>query len=95
MATSVSTIDTGALLMHTHCRLREEFAAPSTADEVSPALSVLANAQCLTLACPPCLSLNLAMACSSFVTTLNNSGDIVPLLSFANGNKLMAQVFIV
>ncbi len=82
------------------CRLREAYSKKDSAVNVKPAVlpttseatcDVVAQLQCLTLACPPCLSLELAAGCS-FVTVIMHNGDVVPLLSFANGHKLLAQV---
>lgn len=52
----------------------------------------IANLQCLTIACPPCLTTSLCEACAPYVVAVMNDGDVVPFLSFANGHRLLNQV---
>lgn len=54
--------------MHLGCRLRDS--APEFAD-----------ATCLAIACPACMTVELARSCSGYVTTVINSTDIVPTIS--------------
>ena len=50
------------------CRLRD--AAPE-----------FAEATCLAIACPACMTLELAKSCTGYVTTIINNTDIVPTIS--------------
>lgn len=50
------------------CRLRD--AAPE-----------LAQATCLAVACPACMTVELARSCAPYVTTIVNNCDIVPTIS--------------
>ena len=50
------------------CRLRD--AAPE-----------FAEATCLAIACPACMTLELAKSCTGYVTTIINNTDIVPNIS--------------
>lgn len=47
--------------------------------EQSPELS---HAKCVAFACPPCATKGLSEACRSFVTTVVNSADVVPTMSY-------------
>ena len=40
-----------------------------------------AEATCLALACPACMTLELARSCSGYVTTIINNTDVVPTVS--------------
>ena len=40
-----------------------------------------ADATCLAIACPACMTVELARSCSDYVTTIINSTDIVPTIS--------------
>ena len=40
-----------------------------------------AAATCLALACPACMTLELAQSCSGYVTTIINNTDVVPTIS--------------
>ena len=50
------------------CRLRD--AAPE-----------FAEATCLAIACPACMTVELAKSCTGYVTTIINNTDIVPTIS--------------
>ena len=39
------------------------------------------DATCLAIACPACMTVELARSCSSYVTTIINNTDIVPTIS--------------
>ena len=41
----------------------------------------LAQATCLAIACPACMTLELARSCAPYVTTIVNNADIVPTIS--------------
>jgi len=41
----------------------------------------LAQATCLAVACPACMTLELARSCAPYVTTIVNNADIVPTIS--------------
>jgi hypothetical protein len=61
------------------------FLSPSLLSTRSAASSPeLADATCLAVACPACLTLELAQCCSEYVTTLVNGADIVP--TFCSGS---------
>jgi len=40
-----------------------------------------ADATCLAMACPACMTLELAQSCSGYVTTIINNTDVVPTIS--------------
>ena len=40
-----------------------------------------AGATCLAIACPACMTLELAKSCAGYVTTVINNTDIVPTIS--------------
>ena len=40
-----------------------------------------AEATCLAVACPACMTLELARSCSGYVTTIINNTDVVPTIS--------------
>ena len=40
-----------------------------------------AAATCLAMACPACMTLELAQSCSGYVTTIINNTDVVPTIS--------------
>lgn len=42
---------------------------------------VFAEATCLAIACPACMTLELAQSCASYVTTIINGHDMIPTLS--------------
>ena len=42
---------------------------------------VFAEATCLAIACPACMTMELARSCSSYVTTIINGHDMIPTLS--------------
>lgn len=42
---------------------------------------VFADATCLAIACPACMTLDLAQSCNSYVTTIINGHDMIPTLS--------------
>ena len=40
-----------------------------------------AEVTCLAIACPSCMTLELARSCSSYVTTIINGADLIPTVS--------------
>jgi hypothetical protein len=40
-----------------------------------------ADVTCLAIACPSCMTLELARSCSSYVTTIINGADLIPTVS--------------
>ena len=60
----------------THLRLREQY--PSVT--------------CVTLACPGCMTLELAQSCAGYVTTVINGTDLVPCMSPAAADALREEV---
>lgn len=52
----------------------------------------LAAARCLALACPACMTADLAEACSEFTTTIVNSADLIPTFSHSQMDRLRAEV---
>ena len=59
--------------MDLNCRLRE---VPEFAD-----------ATCVAVACPACMTLQLAQSCSSYVTSIVNGADLVPTMSLGAGHQ--------
>ncbi|GFH14469.1 lipase_3 domain-containing protein [Haematococcus lacustris] len=51
-----------------------------------------AEARCVAIACPACMTLQLAQGCVSFVTTIINGTDIVPTFSSATVDSLREDV---
>ena len=51
---------------------------PRRLRDLSPAF---AGTTCLAVACPACMTLELARSCAPYVTTLINNCDIVPTIS--------------
>lgn len=47
---------------------------------------------CVTLACPGCMTLELAQSCAGYVTTVINGTDIVPCMSPAAADALREEV---
>ena len=43
--------------------------------------STFATASCVAIACPACMTLELARSCAPYVTTIVNNCDIVPTIS--------------
>lgn len=41
---------------------------------------------CVAVACPACMTLDLARSCSGYVTTLINDADMVPTMSLGAGS---------
>ena len=39
------------------------------------------DATCLAIACPACMTIELARSCGSYVTTIVNGADIIPTIS--------------
>lgn len=62
------------VLLSVSCRMREwpEFA------EVT----------CLAIACPSCMTLDLARSCSTYVTTIINGADLIPTVSAGHHHSL-------
>lgn len=44
-----------------------------------------ADVTCLAIACPSCMTLDLAQSCSSYVTTIINGADLIPTVSAGEG----------
>jgi len=40
-----------------------------------------ADVTCLAIACPSCMTLELARTCASYVTTIINGADLIPTVS--------------
>ena len=40
-----------------------------------------AEVTCLAIACPSCMTLDLARSCSTYVTTIINGADLIPTVS--------------
>ncbi len=40
-----------------------------------------ADATCVAVACPACMTLQLAQSCSTYVTSIVNGADLVPTMS--------------
>ncbi|CAL8464467.1 g4002 [Coccomyxa elongata] len=51
-----------------------------------------ADATCLAIACPACMTVELARSCSGYVTTIINSTDIVPTISRGAADALREDV---
>ena len=43
------------------------------------------DATCLAIACPACMTIELARSCGSYVTTIVNGADIIPTISPGGG----------
>ncbi len=39
------------------------------------------EATCLAIACPSCMTLDLARSCAGYVTTIINNADLIPTVS--------------
>ncbi|KAK9825386.1 hypothetical protein WJX81_007825 [Elliptochloris bilobata] len=52
----------------------------------------LAQATCLAIACPACMTLELARSCAPYVTTIVNNADIVPTISPGSADALREEV---
>lgn len=51
-----------------------------------------AGATCLALACPSCMTLELARSCADYVTTVVNGADVVPTVSPGSADLLREEV---
>jgi hypothetical protein len=47
---------------------------------------------CIAIACPCCLTANLAKSCSSYVTSIINNTDVVPTICPANADRLREDI---
>ena len=50
---------------------------------------VFKDATCLAIACPACMTMDLAQSCNSYVTTIINGHDMIPTLS--PGERLASE----
>ena len=53
---------------------------------------VFADANCIAIACPACMTLDLAKSCSGYVTTIINSADVIPTICPATADSLREEV---
>ncbi|DBA73228.1 TPA: hypothetical protein ACH3X1_011294 [Trebouxia sp. C0004] len=51
-----------------------------------------ADVTCLAIACPSCMTLELARSCSSYVTTIINGADLIPTVSAGSADALREEV---
>lgn len=56
------------------------------------AVPELASARCYAIACPSCMTLELAQSCREYVTSVINSTDVVPTFSAAAVDALRQEV---
>lgn len=50
------------------------------------------RATCLALACPSCMTLELAASCADYVTTVVNAADVIPTVSPGAADRLREEV---
>lgn len=53
---------------------------------------VFENARCISIACPACMTLELAESCKEYVTTLVNGCDVIPTMSSGAADVLREEV---
>jgi len=51
-----------------------------------------AEAQCVAIACPACMTLELAKSCAGYVTTVVNCADVIPTISPGSADALREEV---
>ena len=51
-----------------------------------------AGATCLALACPSCMTLELARSCGDYVTSLVHGADVIPTVSPGSADRLREEV---
>lgn len=51
-----------------------------------------AEVTCLAIACPSCMTLDLARSCSTYVTTIINAADLIPTVSAGSADALREEV---
>ncbi|KAK9804709.1 hypothetical protein WJX72_001137 [[Myrmecia] bisecta] len=51
-----------------------------------------ASTTCVAIACPACMTLELAKSCSGYVTTIINNADIIPTISPGSADALRREV---
>ncbi|KAA6418802.1 MAG: lipase class 3 family [Trebouxia sp. A1-2] len=51
-----------------------------------------ADVTCLAIACPSCMTLDLARSCASYVTTIINGADLIPTVSAGSADALREEV---
>ena len=49
------------------------------------------EATCLAIACPSCMTLDLARSCAGYVTTIINNADLIPTVSPGAVHRGMSQ----
>ena len=53
---------------------------------------VFSEAECIAIACPACMTLELAESCKNYVTTVINSCDVIPTISPGSADVLREEV---
>lgn len=53
---------------------------------------LFSDTTCTAIACPACMTLELAKSCSSYVTTVINGADVIPTVSPGSGDKLRVEM---
>ena len=53
---------------------------------------IFAEATCIAVACPACMTLDLAKSCSGYVTTIVNSADVIPTICPGTADSLREEV---
>jgi hypothetical protein len=48
--------------------------------------------RCIAIACPACMTRDLAASCADYVTSVVNSADVVPTISSASADDLRTEV---